>query len=204
MQYRKFPKYLDTQNICCNHSKIWTMWLYHRVMNESKRCRRNGKQCRAWSDCSSRISLIWVCTVCPGISVQKLRIITVIIHYVKLAKSPAKSLGLTTFVIDIRLFKIIQLITLSMICKAHFKIFWDQTSKVTTDYWFVPVFQLADSRSWFDSWPWMIRRFQVIVNSISLISGWLRNDYIETLIWVQLSMWSLLIIVHRDIDLSSA
>ena len=25
-------KYSDTQNICCNHSKIWTMWLYHRVM----------------------------------------------------------------------------------------------------------------------------------------------------------------------------
>ena len=21
--YRKFPKYSDTQNICCNHSKIW-------------------------------------------------------------------------------------------------------------------------------------------------------------------------------------
>ena len=32
-QYRKFPKYSDTQNICCNHSKIWTMWLYHRVMS---------------------------------------------------------------------------------------------------------------------------------------------------------------------------
>ena len=31
--YRKFPKYSDTQNIRCNHSKIWTMWLYHRVMS---------------------------------------------------------------------------------------------------------------------------------------------------------------------------
>ena len=31
--YRKFPKYFDTQKICCNHSKIWTMWLYHRVMS---------------------------------------------------------------------------------------------------------------------------------------------------------------------------
>ena len=30
--YRKFPKYSDTQNIR-NHSKIWTMWLYHRVMS---------------------------------------------------------------------------------------------------------------------------------------------------------------------------
>ena len=29
--YCKFPKYSDTPKICCNHSKIWTMWLYHRV-----------------------------------------------------------------------------------------------------------------------------------------------------------------------------
>ena len=27
--YCKFPKYSDTHTICCNHSKIWTMWLYH-------------------------------------------------------------------------------------------------------------------------------------------------------------------------------
>ena len=27
--YRKFPKYSDTQKICCNHSEIWTMWFYH-------------------------------------------------------------------------------------------------------------------------------------------------------------------------------
>ena len=31
--YCKFPKYSDTQTICCNHSKILTMWLYHRVMS---------------------------------------------------------------------------------------------------------------------------------------------------------------------------
>ena len=31
--YRKFPKYSDTQTICCNHSKRSTMWLYHRVMS---------------------------------------------------------------------------------------------------------------------------------------------------------------------------
>ena len=24
---------LDTQNICCNHSKMWTMWLYYSVMS---------------------------------------------------------------------------------------------------------------------------------------------------------------------------
>ena len=33
--YRKFPKYSDTQKICCNHSKIWTLWLYHRVMSRN-------------------------------------------------------------------------------------------------------------------------------------------------------------------------
>ena len=31
--YRQFPKYSDTQNICCNHAKIWTMGLYHRVVS---------------------------------------------------------------------------------------------------------------------------------------------------------------------------
>ena len=30
---RKFPKYSDTQKNCCNHSKIWTKWLYHRVIS---------------------------------------------------------------------------------------------------------------------------------------------------------------------------
>ena len=31
--YRKFPKYSDTQKICFNHSKNWTIRLYHRVMS---------------------------------------------------------------------------------------------------------------------------------------------------------------------------
>ena len=31
-QYRKFPKYSDTQKNCCNHSKIWTKWLYYSVI----------------------------------------------------------------------------------------------------------------------------------------------------------------------------
>ena len=44
----------------------------------SKRCGRNDKQCRPWSDCSSsRSSLIWIYSVCPALSVRKLRIITV-------------------------------------------------------------------------------------------------------------------------------
>ena len=58
--YRNDPKFSDTQNICCNHSKVWTMWLYHRLRSPN---------CRS--------SLIWVCTVCPGLSVRKLRSITV-------------------------------------------------------------------------------------------------------------------------------
>ena len=33
---------------------------------------------RPWSDCSSRSSLIWVCTVCQELSVQKLRVIRVL------------------------------------------------------------------------------------------------------------------------------
>ena len=31
--YCNDPKFSDTQNICCNHSKVWTMWLYHRLMS---------------------------------------------------------------------------------------------------------------------------------------------------------------------------
>ena len=31
--YRNDPKFSDTQKICCNHSKIWIMWLCHRVMS---------------------------------------------------------------------------------------------------------------------------------------------------------------------------
>ena len=33
VEYRKFPKYSDTPKNCYNHSKIVTMWLYHRVMS---------------------------------------------------------------------------------------------------------------------------------------------------------------------------
>ena len=49
-----------------------------------KRCRWNSKQCRPLSDSSFctlslRRSLIWVCTVCSDLFVQKLRIITVLL-----------------------------------------------------------------------------------------------------------------------------
>ena len=71
-QYRKFPKYSDTQKICCNHSKIWTMWLYHRVMSP------NDADGMAYSVDPDQTAPIWVCTVCPGLSVRKLRIIRVV------------------------------------------------------------------------------------------------------------------------------
>ena len=31
--YRINPNNSNTQKICCNHPKIWTMWLYHRVLH---------------------------------------------------------------------------------------------------------------------------------------------------------------------------
>ena len=73
--YRKFPKYSDTQKIWCNHSKILTMWLCHRVMSP------NDADGMANSvDPDQTAPLIWVCTVCPGISVRKLRKIMVDQH----------------------------------------------------------------------------------------------------------------------------
>ena len=33
LNYRKNPKYSDTQNICCTDPKIWTRLLYCRVMH---------------------------------------------------------------------------------------------------------------------------------------------------------------------------
>ena len=33
LYYCKNPKYSDTQKICYNHPKIWTRWLYQRVMH---------------------------------------------------------------------------------------------------------------------------------------------------------------------------
>ena len=68
MLYRNDPKFSDTQNICCNHSKVWTMWLYHTLMSPNDADRMAN-------------SVDWVCTVCPGLSVRKFRIITVIIRF---------------------------------------------------------------------------------------------------------------------------
>ena len=32
-KYRNDPKFSDAQNICFNHSKVLTMWLYHTLMS---------------------------------------------------------------------------------------------------------------------------------------------------------------------------
>ena len=74
--YRKNPKISDTRKFAVIILKVEQGGFTLRV-NVSKGCRGNCKQCRPWSDCSSRSSLIWVCTVCPGLSVWKLKIITV-------------------------------------------------------------------------------------------------------------------------------
>ena len=82
---RKFPKYSDTQKICCNHSKIWTMWLYQRVMSpndadgmaNSVDPDQTAPLGAVWSGSALFASLIRVYTVCQGISVRKLRITTV-------------------------------------------------------------------------------------------------------------------------------
>ena len=78
--------YENPKKICCKHPKICTRWPCHRIICP-KRADRMEKQCRPRSDCSSRSSsssslilvypLIWVYTVCPDLTVRKLRIITV-------------------------------------------------------------------------------------------------------------------------------
>ena len=55
--YRKVPKFSDARKICCNLPKIQTK-------------RPN-----------LRSSLIWVCTVCPNLSVRKFRVITIVLVY---------------------------------------------------------------------------------------------------------------------------
>ena len=69
--YRKVPKFSGTRILCCNLPKIQEERPNLRVFL------RKGANGIANSDRSSRSSLIWVCTVCPDLSVRKLWIITV-------------------------------------------------------------------------------------------------------------------------------
>ena len=62
--YHKVPKFSNARKLCCNLPKIQTKGPNLRVFHQKN---VNG----------IASSLIWVCTVCPDISVQKLRIIMV-------------------------------------------------------------------------------------------------------------------------------
>ena len=70
--YHKNPKNSDNQNICCNHPKNWTKRLYHRLMHP-----KDAEDIANSVDPDQRSSLSWVCTVCPALSVWKLRVITI-------------------------------------------------------------------------------------------------------------------------------
>ena len=54
--HRKFPEYSDTQKICCNHSKIWTMWLYHWVMSPND---ADGMANSADTDQAAPLEAVW-------------------------------------------------------------------------------------------------------------------------------------------------
>ena len=65
--YRKNPKNSDTRKYCFNHPKSWTRWLYFRVMHPKD---TEGIAKSVPPDQTAPRSLIWVCTVCPGLCVQ--------------------------------------------------------------------------------------------------------------------------------------
>ena len=73
-EYRKFPKYLDTKNICCNHSKIWTLWLYYSVMSPND---ADGMANSVDPDQTAPLRAVWSGSALFAQSVRKLRIITV-------------------------------------------------------------------------------------------------------------------------------
>ena len=69
--YRKSPKFSDTKNFCCKQPKIQTKRPNLRLF-----CQNGAKGIANIED----PDLIWVCTVCPDLSVQKLRVITVHVY----------------------------------------------------------------------------------------------------------------------------
>ena len=74
-QYCKFHRYSDTQKICCNHTKIWTMWLCHRVMSPND---ADGMANSVDPDQTAPLGAVWSGSAlfCPDLSVRKLRKIT--------------------------------------------------------------------------------------------------------------------------------
>ena len=55
-EYRNDLKFSDTQNICCNHSKVWTMWLYHRLMSPND---ADGKANSVDPDQTAPLGAVW-------------------------------------------------------------------------------------------------------------------------------------------------
>ena len=98
--YRKIPNYSDTQKICCNHSKIWTMWLYNRVRSPNDADGMANSE-----DPDQTAPLIWVCTVCSDLSVRKLRIITIAI-LMKLIPKKQFCLEISTYYDDKKMTKV--------------------------------------------------------------------------------------------------
>ena len=71
MYYRKVPKFLNARKLCHTLPNIQTKSPNLRVF-----CQKDADGIANSED--SRSSLNWVCTVCPDLSVRKLRIITVL------------------------------------------------------------------------------------------------------------------------------
>ena len=73
--YRKIPKNLDTGKHCCNHPKVWTKWLYYRVMCPND---ADGIANSVDPDQTAPVEAVWSgSAVCPDLPVRKLRITTV-------------------------------------------------------------------------------------------------------------------------------
>ena len=82
-EYRKVLKFSDTRKLCCNLPKIQTKRQNLRVFRQND---ANGianiedpDQTAPRGERSR--NLIWVCTVCPDLSVLKLRVIAVLCNY---------------------------------------------------------------------------------------------------------------------------
>ena len=71
---RRTPKKSDAPKKCCYRPKILTRWIYDGIMspNDADGMANGVDLIRLQA-----APLIWVCTVCPDLSVRKLRIITV-------------------------------------------------------------------------------------------------------------------------------
>ena len=56
----KVKKALDSQNTCCNHPKIWTVWFVY------KRCRGNAVKTQEQSDLDLQARILTWCRGCDG------------------------------------------------------------------------------------------------------------------------------------------